>query len=199
MSEELDVNINGAVPPEDEPAKNTFRFGDTMEWVEAISISIMLVLLVFTFIIRQVVVEGESMAPTLETGDRLIISHLFYTPKQGDIIVINCEGEEKLNKTIVKRVIALEGQTVDIDFDTGTVTVDGVELEEDYVKEITTRNDGNFEYPVTVPEGCIFVLGDNRNHSTDSRSSMVGFLDENAVLGKVILRIYPFKSFGTVE
>lgn len=174
-------------------------FGEMIEWLEAVAIAVMVVLLVFTFVLRQVVVEGDSMFPTLENGDRLIITHLFYTPKQGDIIVVNCEGENKLNKTLIKRVVATEGQEVNIDFENGTVTVDGVKLEEDYINALTTRNDGAFTYPVTVPEGCLFVMGDNRNHSTDSRNPEVGFLSADDVLGKAFFRITPFKKIGFIE
>ena len=175
------------------------RFNDFIEWAEAIGISIMIVLLLFTFVFRQVVVDGGSMLPTLTDGDRLIISHLFYTPKQGDIVVVNCEGDGKLNKTLVKRVIATEGQEVNIDFNTGTVTVDGTVLKEDYIADLTTRDDGGFTYPVTVPQGCVFVMGDNRLHSTDSRNREVGFLSVDDVLGRVIFRLFPLKNIGTVE
>lgn len=174
-------------------------FNDTIEWFEAVAVAVMVVLLVFTFVLRQVVVEGDSMLPTLSNGDRLIITHLFYTPNQGDIVVVNCEGEHKLNKTIIKRVIATEGQEVNIDFDNGVVTVDGAELKEDYINALTTRNDGAFSYPVTVPEGCIFVMGDNRNHSTDSRNPEVGFLSVDDVLGKAFFRITPFNKLGFIE
>lgn len=172
---------------------------DILEWLEAIAIAVMIVLLVFTFVLRQVIVEGSSMVPTLQSGDKLIISHLFYTPKQGDIVVVNCEGSNKLNKTLIKRVIATEGQEVNIDFETGTVTVDGKVLKEDYINALTTKNDMGFSYPVTVPKGSLFVMGDNRNHSTDSRNSEVGFLNVDDVLGKAIFRILPISKFGFVE
>lgn len=173
--------------------------GDVLEWLEAIAIAVMIVLLIFTFVLRQVVVEGSSMVPTLQDGDKLIISHLFYTPKQGDIVVVNCEGPYKLNKTLIKRVIATENQKVNIDFDTGTVTVDGKVLKEDYINTLTTKDEGAFKYPVTVPKGCLFVMGDNRNNSTDSRSNGVGFLNTEDVLGKAIFRILPISKFGFVE
>lgn len=169
---------------------------EVMEWLESIAVSIFIVILVFTFVFRMVIVDGRSMLPTLEDGQRLVISHLFYTPKQGDIVVVNSQG---LNKTIIKRVIAIEGQTVDIDFDNHTVSVDGKVLDEPYINELTTNNDGGFEYPIVVPENSVFVMGDNRNHSTDSRNPIVGFITNDDVLGKAIFRIYPFNKFGRVK
>lgn len=195
MSQDKEYSAN--IMEDDNKGKSTFN--DVVEWLEAVAIAVMVVLLVFTFVLRQVVVEGDSMYPTLENKDRLIITHLFYTPKQGDIIVVNCEGENKLNKTIIKRVIATEGQEVNIDFENAVVTVDGVALEEDYINALTTRNDGAFTYPVTVPENCVFVMGDNRNHSTDSRSPEVGFLSVDDVLGKAFFRLTPLNKIGRVE
>ncbi len=195
MSQDKDYFANTV----EDSKKEKSTFNDVIEWLEAVAIAVMVVLLVFTFVLRQVVVEGDSMFPTLENGDRLLITHLFYTPKQGDIIVVNCEGENKLNKTIIKRVIATEGQEVNIDFENAVVTVDGVALEEDYINALTTRNDGAFKYPVTVPENCVFVMGDNRNHSTDSRSPEVGFLSVDDVLGKAFFRLTPFNKIGFIE
>lgn len=169
---------------------------EILEWLESIAISIFIVILVFTFVFRIVIVDGSSMFPTLEDGQRLVISHLFYTPKQGDIVVVNSKG---LNKTIIKRVIATEGQTVDINFDKHTVTVDGKTLDEPYINEPTIRNDGGNNYPLVVPENTIFVMGDNRNNSTDSRNSLVGFIPIDDVLGKAVFRIYPFDRFGRIK
>lgn len=169
---------------------------ELLEWLESIAISIFIVILVFTFVFRIVIVDGSSMVPTLEDGQRLVISHLFYTPKQGDIVVVNSKG---LNKTIIKRVIATEGQTVDINFDKHTVTVDGKTLDEPYINEPTARNDGGNNYPLVVPKNTIFVMGDNRNNSTDSRNSLVGFIPIDDVLGKAVFRIYPFDRFGRIK
>lgn len=169
---------------------------EILEWLESIAVSILIVILVFTFVFRMVIVDGKSMLPTLENGQRLVISHLFYTPKQGDIVVANSKG---LNKTVIKRVIATEGQTVDIDFDNHTVTVDGEVLNEPYINEPTARDDGGNTYPMIVPDGTIFVMGDNRNNSTDSRSSLVGCISTDDILGKAIFRIYPFDKFGRIK
>ena len=160
-----------------------------------ISFAFFTVILVFTFLLRIAVVSGESMLPTLQDKDRLIVSYLFYTPKNGDIVIVDCE-DSILDKVIVKRVIATAGQTVDIDFDAGTVKVDGAVLEESYINNLTQLDEGAHEYPVTVPEGCVFVMGDNRMNSTDSRSPLVGFVPVDDILGKVVLRIFPFSSIG---
>jgi len=173
-----------------------------IDWVESILFAIFIVILIFTFLFKQVSVVGQSMMPTLTgadtsntntVGDRVIISNLFYTPVAGDIIVANSEG---LNEQIIKRVIATENQVVDIDFEQGKVYIDGVLQYEPYIQGITSDDEGAFTYPITVPSGHIFVMGDNRNNSTDSRSPIVGFISKKDILGKAILRIYPFKSFG---
>lgn len=180
----------------DEDAKK--KGGDAEEffdWVETIIFAFFTVILVFTFLLRIAVVSGESMLPTLQDKDRLIVSYLFYTPKNGDIVIVDCE-DSILDKVIVKRVIATAGQTVDIDFDAGTVEVDGAVLEESYINNLTQLDEGAHEYPVTVPEGCVFVMGDNRMNSTDSRSPLVGFVPVDDILGKVVLRIFPFSSIG---
>lgn len=176
---------------------------EIMDWLESLVLSVFIVLLVFTFICRQVSVDGPSMKPTLigseentnQIADRLIISHLYEKPKQGDIVVIRCD---KLNENIIKRVIAVEGQTVDINFDTGEVKVNGQKLVEPYINEPTTLDEKGFKYPVTVPQGHVFVMGDNRNHSTDSRSEMVGFVDVETILGKAVFRVYPFEKMGSL-
>ena len=115
--------------------------------------------------------------------------------KNGDIVIVNNDNPA-LEKVIVKRVIATEGQTVDIDFDSGEVKVDGKVLQEDYINNLTLLDEGGHNYPVTVPENCVFVMGDNRMNSTDSRSPLVGFVPEDEILGKVSLRIFPFSRFG---
>ena len=178
------------------PAKKNSASEEFFEWIETIIFAFFVVILVFTFIFRLAVVDGPSMLPTLEEGQKLIISYHAYTPREKDIIIVN---SEILGKNIVKRVIATEGQEVNIDFYTGAVTVDGILLEEPYIYELTYLNEGGFNYPVIVPENCVFVMGDNRNDSTDSRDARVGFVDENDIMGKVIFRITPFNKFGTVE
>ena len=128
------------------------------------------------------------MNPTLFDGERVVISRIHSAPKQGDIVVFTQRsyGDDSL----VKRVIATEGQTVEIDFSKGVVTVDGEVLDEPYIRELTHR-ELDMTGPVTVKEGCIFCMGDNRNESTDSRSSRIGQIDTRCVLGKVLFRIWP--------
>lgn len=166
------------------------------EWAEAVAFAVVTVVLVFTFLFRVMGVDGASMEPTLHHGDFLVVSGLLYTPRDGDIVVIS--PTEQLDVPVVKRVIAIEGETVAINFTTGEVTVNGVVLDEPYVLE-RTRVSHDVTFPLTVPEGCIFVLGDNRNASLDSRSSSFGMVDERYVLGRALLRLLPLGSFGAVR
>lgn len=170
------------------------------DWIEIIIISVATVFVLFSFVARIAVVDGSSMLPTLTDGDKLIVRHLFYTPKQGDIIV--CQSQTYgLEKPLVKRIIATEGQTVSIDRLTWTVYVDGVPLKEDYIY----REGGymvGWEYEtdtITVKEGHVFVMGDHRNDSLDSRTYRVGQIDERYIIGKVVFRFMPFSSFGPVK
>ena len=160
------------------------------EWTQALVGSVLTVVLVFTFLIRLIGVDGHSMVPTLQNGDRLLVlsSLLDSDYKYDDIVVLR--EESFLEEPIVKRVIATEGQTVDIDFEAGVVYVDGVALDEPYINEPTYMEEGT-EFPLTVPEGCIFVMGDNRNHSSDSRDSRLGTVDTRCVLGKAVFLAFP--------
>lgn len=169
---------------------------DLYDWMQCIVVAIIVCVLLFSFFVRLVDVVGDSMYPTLENGDKIIVSNLFYYPQPGDIIVFR--KDEYRDQPLVKRVIAVAGQTVDIDFDRGIVYVDGEPIDEPYIAEPTTEAI-DFTGEITVDEGCVFVMGDNRNHSTDSRSSTVGQVDERQVLGRVLLRLFPFSAFGTVE
>lgn len=167
---------------------------EVLDWIETLVLYCFIALLLLTFVFKLVAVDGNSMNPTLENGQRLITSNLFYTPKYGDIIIFQ-NPEAKNKKVLVKRVIATEGQTVAIDFDEGEVKVDGKVLDEPYIKELTAYRADFFQNEVTVPEGCVFVMGDNRNHSTDSRSNLVGMVPVDTIIGKVILRLSPFSFF----
>lgn len=160
---------------------------DFYDFLQCVITAAVLGIIVFVFVFRIIGVDGTSMYSTLCNGDRVIVSDLFYSPKQGDIVILK---SDMYDKPLVKRVIATENQTVDIDFVNGVVTVDGVELDEPYIYEKTHVDEG-FVGPVTVPEGCIFVMGDNRNNSNDSRLATIGFIDEREVFGKVYFLIFP--------
>lgn len=178
---------------------------EIFEWIEMVVLSACAVLLCFTFVLRPAKVDGASMQNTLFNGEVLLISDIGYTPERGDILVF-----QKVNSThpdpIVKRVIATEGETIDIDFDTWQVTVtdkNGVTsvLDESEYRKLATdqRVTSDLEYPITVGKDELFVMGDNRNHSLDSRSSAIGLVNKNEVIGKVLLRILPFSRIGTVN
>ena len=163
---------------------------DLYEWAQALVCSVLAVVLLFTFVIRLIGVDGHSMVPTLQDGDRLLVLNAMLDNdyEYGDIVVLR--KDTFLEEPIVKRVIATEGQTVDIDFAAGAVYVDGQLLEEDYIRQPTYLEEG-LEFPVTVPEGSIFVMGDNRNHSSDSRSSDLGTVDTRYVIGKAVFLLFP--------
>lgn len=177
-----------------------------IDYVEIFTVAICIVILLFTVAFRTCTVDGASMNNTLINGEALIISDLCYTPKRGDIIVFHQTGDDAWDKNepLVKRVIGVGGDTVRIDYDSWTVTVtdaDGNEavLNEPYIYLSERRSffTGTAEY--AVPEGSLFVLGDNRNESLDSRFEEIGFVDSRRVLGKVILRASPISKFGTVN
>ena len=164
------------------------------EWSQALALSVCAIVIIFTFFARIIGVSGDSMNPTLLNGDRVVISSLFYTPSQGDIVVLHAQG---YTDPLIKRVIAVEGQTIRLEPDDGKVFVDGVELHEDYISEPTLKNyDLPASVDIIVPEGCVFVMGDNRNHSSDSRSSSVGMVDERQIIGRAFWRLLPAQNFG---
>jgi len=207
MEEQLNQNMQEQTPR----TEKSSVLDDICDLAESVLVSVFVVLLLFTFVFKVATVEGDSMKQTLHDGDRLILSDINYTPEYGDVVIINswdaylfdANGNpvagEGLNKRVVKRIIATGGQTLDIDFKTGTVTVDGAVLDEPYINNPTTRDEGAFTYPITIPEGYVFVLGDNRGVSKDSRHPNVGLVAEVDIVGKVLLRVYPFSDFGTIE
>lgn len=150
-----------------------------------------LVLILFLLVFRIIIVSGDSMRMTLVDGDYLLLlNNLFYRePEQGDVIVISKESFDN-GAPIVKRVIATEGQTVDIDFESGTVYVDGAVMQEPYINNLTQNNLGTV-FPLTVEDNCIFVLGDNRGVSRDSRDPVIGQIDKREVLGKALYLFLP--------
>ena len=164
---------------------------DRYSWLRTLVCVVLATVLVFTLVVRIVRVDEQSMRETLQNGDILLTvnRHLAGELKAGDIVVVKKEYFED-GKPIVKRIIATEGQTVDIDFDEGVVYVDGQALEEDYINERTYLEEGT-EFPLTVPEGSIFVMGDNRNRSSDSRDSRLGTVDARYVIGKAVFMAFP--------
>ncbi len=165
-------------------------------WAQALISAVVGVVLLFTFGFRLIGVSGPSMQDTLYTGDRLLVLNAAYCNFQaGDVVVINDYNAE-LDETLVKRIVAVGGQTVDIDFSSGTVYVDGAALEESYIKEPTLTSEG-IEFPLTLEEDEVFVMGDNRNHSTDSRSDRLGPVKEGYLQGKAVLLLAPGKTPDT--
>ena len=180
-----------------EQEKQTAKGRDLYEWVQSLVGSVLVVVAIFTFVIRMMGVDGHSMLNTLQHGDRLLVvnSMLYHDYKYGDIVILRKNGVFD-DDPIVKRVIAVEGQTVDIDFTEGIVDVDGEALEEDYIREPTYTAEGT-EFPLTVPEGSIFVMGDNRNGSSDSRDYRLGTVDTRYVIGKAAFLIFPGPDYET--
>ncbi len=155
---------------------------------------VMCVFVLFTFFFHTVKVNGDSMNPGLHENDKIIISNFLYKPSYGDIIAVNRgSGEEK---TLIKRVIALGGDEINIDFDTHLITVNDRVITENYRVAAPISKKGDTDFPVTVPENCVFVLGDNRNDSLDSRYSEVGFIKLDEIWGKAVCRISPFGQFN---
>lgn len=163
------------------------------DWVEMAAASLICVVLVFAFVFRIMGVDGSSMIQTLHHRDRVILWELFYTPKAGDIVVISRGNQEP----IIKRVIGMPGDTISFDAENQQVSVNGAVLDEPYVyiDEYAlgaVYTDGS----MTVPDGAYFVMGDHRNNSMDSRDERVGLIDEKDIMGKAVLRLWPWEDFG---
>ena len=168
-------------------------------YMHDLSYMLIAIMIVFLLIFRVIVVSGDSMMQTLIDGDYiLLVSNLFYRePEPGDIIVASKDSFDN-GAAIIKRVIATEGQIVDIDFENGIVYVDGLPLEEDYINNLTTRSEG-VPFPLIVEEGCIFVLGDNRDVSKDSRHPEIGLIHTRQILGMAIFLMLPGVDEATEE
>lgn len=206
MSEEFEARAGAPQQPPQEGAEEQEKLPqeELFYWLQTLVTAIVCIVLVFTFLGRITRVVGHSMDDTLADGELLAVWSLGYEPEQGDIVVLNKTTVEHLGGVaIVKRVIATGGQTVDIDYATNSVYVDGERLDEPYIKEVmqdvTQTGPYRTQTHIEVPEGSIFVMGDNRNNSDDSRDDRIGCIDEDYVLGKVFFSIFPFDTFGPME
>ena len=212
MNENFEQN-NTSIPEEDTSTNpdsgNTRMAKSFFEWLETFAFAFAFVLIFFTFAFKIVTVDGDSMNNTLINGEKLIISNLFYTPETGDIVIVSRERYNQ--EPIVKRVIATEGQTVDINYETREIRVDGVLLDEEYAYYDGDKMNNFYHCPESfvVGENMIFVLGDNRNHSLDSRGIGTfdvingeyvysGLMNED-IIGKVLVRFLPVSKFGSVN
>ena len=201
--------------PDQEAEEPVNPYKDTYEWIHCIIVAIVVCVLIFVLLARVITVRGSSMLPTLVENDRIVITRLAGDYEYGDIVVL--QKDSFRSEPIVKRVIGTEGQTVEINFTEGIVSVDGVPLNETYVRELTydsyhimdpayydvygidpETDVGEDWVKVTVPEGCLFVMGDNRNNSSDSRVGTINFVDKRDVMGKAVFRIFPLHKMGAI-
>lgn len=175
---------------------------EIFEWVQAIVVAFVIAMFLRTYVFTLVDVSGSSMVPTLHNQDKLFVWRMNYNPEVGDIIIFRPAANE--NTPYVKRVIATEGQSVNIQYNEqlgyAEVFVDGEKLEEDYINEkIEYGHIGNGVYPCVVPNDCVFVMGDNRNNSSDSRLSSVGMVTRESIIGKATARIWPVNAIGGLK
>ena len=183
----------GTPNPTEEKKEKKELLTTIFDTLEIFCLSVVLVILIFTFVGRMATVVGDSMEPTLQNGDRVLVSSFFYTPECGDIVVVQKESGYYDDQLLIKRVIAKGGQTITFDFADWVVYVDGELIDEPYINRVLgamKKGDVTGD-TVTVPEGCYFVMGDNRNFSADSRYDTVGFVKETEIVGHTIVRISP--------
>ncbi len=198
-NKELNESAAESTPQTEEAPK---PFSGVLEWLGSLVYAVIIMLVLNIFVFRSITVDGTSMNNTLQHQDKVIATNLFYTPKRGDIVVVQADrlmnrATMRYGEPIIKRVIALEGDTIRFDFNKGEVYLNGELLEEDYIAAKTLDPEScqsGVDY--VVPAGHVFVMGDNRNASTDSRHYAVGFVDKDLIMGKAVLRFMPFDSMG---
>ena len=187
--------------PKEEKKGNSNKIALSLyDFVETLALVTIAIVLCFSFIFRLNIVSGDSMNNTLINGEYLLVSDVLYTPTAGDIVVIHDLTAGRYTEPIVKRIVATEGQVVDIDYNTWTLTVDGKVVDESAYRYLDPmRDDSRYprNFPITVEDGHVFVLGDNRRNSADSRVEEIGQIDERCIVGKVYARVLPFNRFTT--
>lgn len=172
---------------------------DLFDWAEALVYALALLVVVCAFFVRLSGVQGTSMYPTLDNGDQLLLLSFGYNePERGDIVVLM--ADDFMDKPLVKRVIGIGGDVIDMD-PSGTVTVNGEALYEPYINDLNGQDMylGDIQFPLTVPDGQVFVMGDNRNGSSDSRKAEVGTIPYEKIVGKAVFRLFPFNRMGRIE
>ncbi len=191
MADKMKKKTAGEAPDPNASSKELY------DWIYCLLFALIVAVLLFSFVVHPIDVVGSSMVPTLHNGDKMLVSGLFYKPKAGDVVVFK-KDEYDPNKALVKRVIATEGQEINMDFANGIVYIDGEPIAEPYINELTF-NKLDFIGPKTVPEGCVFVMGDNRNASVDSRKKEIGMLDNRLILGRAYYVIFPLSVLRAIK
>ena len=174
--------------------------GDLFTWLQALTFALVIIMIVFTFFARIIGVDGHSMEPTLQDRDMLLLQCAGYEPRQGDVVVLH-KSFSTTGEPIVKRVIAVGGQSVHIDYDSSTVYVDGEPVDDSYLGEPMVQPGSSTMQGTDwdIPEGSVFVMGDNRNNSSDSREESLGPVENQYVLGRALVVLFPFSHFGSIH
>lgn len=183
------------IQDEDAVPQEILNRREVYDWIQCLITALIICVMIFVFFIRVIDVVGTSMLPTLQHGNKMLVSGFLYKPKYGDVVVFKADSYDP-DKALVKRVIAVSGDDINIDFDKGIVYVNGEPIEEPYINELT-KTKLDFIGPKEVPEGCVFVMGDNRNRSTDSRKAEIGMVDTRLIIGKVVFVLFPLDRIGS--